>query len=138
MNKNPIRVLIAKVGLDGHDRGAKIIAQSLKDEGMEVIYSGLRQTPEKIVETAIQEDVHIIGISSLSGAHMHIFPPIISLLKKKEADDIIIIGGGVIPDEDIKKLKEIGVREIFTSGMLTKEIISSIKQIIFQEVTTYD
>ncbi len=124
----PIRVLIAKAGLDGHDRGAKVIAQSLRDAGMEVIYTGLRQTPEKIAEAAIQEDVQVVGISSLSGAHMHLFPPVAELLKEKGASDILVIGGGVIPESDIPYLKEAGITEIFTSGTSTKDIISFIRE----------
>jgi len=124
----PIRVLIAKAGLDGHDRGAKVIAQSLRDAGMEVIYTGLRQTPEKIAEAAIQEDVQVVGISSLSGAHMHLFPPVVELLREKGASDILVIGGGVIPESDIPYLKEAGITEIFTSGTSTKDIISFIRE----------
>ncbi len=123
-----IRVLIAKAGLDGHDRGAKVVAAALRDAGMEVIYTGLRQTPEMIVQAAIQEDVDVIGVSILSGAHMTIFPKIIKLMKEKGLDDVLLIGGGIIPDEDIPKLKEMGVAEIFTPGTLTTEIISFIKE----------
>ncbi len=123
----PIRVLIAKAGLDGHDRGAKVIAQALRDAGMEVIYTGLRQTPEQIVETALQEDVQVVGISSLSGAHMHLFPPVVRKLREEGADDIIVIGGGVIPDEDIPALKAAGVAEIFGPGTPTGDIISFIR-----------
>jgi methylmalonyl-CoA mutase C-terminal domain/subunit len=117
-----IRVLIAKPGLDGHDRGAKIIARALRDAGMEVIYTGLRQTPEQIVETAIQEDVDVIGLSVLSGAHNFLFPRVLELLKEKKALDILVIGGGIIPEEDISKLKEAGVAEIFTPGTSTADI----------------
>ncbi len=123
-----IRVLIAKAGLDGHDRGAKVVAAALRDAGMEVIYTGLRQTPEMIVQAAIQEDVDVIGVSILSGAHMTIFPKIIKLMKEKGLDDVLLIGGGIIPDEDIPKLKEMGVAEIFTPGTLTTEIVSFIKE----------
>ncbi len=122
-----IRVLIAKAGLDGHDRGAKVVAAALRDAGMEVIYTGLRQTPEMIVQAAIQEDVDVIGVSILSGAHMTIFPKIIKLMKEKGLDDVLLIGGGIIPDEDIPKLKEMGVAEIFTPGTLTTEIVNFIK-----------
>ena len=122
-----IRVLIGKPGLDGHDRGAKVIARALRDAGMEVIYTGLRQTPEQIVETAIQEDVQAIGLSILSGAHNFIFPKVSQLLKEKGAQDILVIGGGVIPDEDIPKLKEAGIKEIFTPGTPTSAIIDFIK-----------
>ncbi|HHU70165.1 MAG TPA: cobalamin B12-binding domain-containing protein [Thermoanaerobacterales bacterium] len=122
-----IRVVIAKPGLDGHDRGAKIIAHALRDAGMEVIYTGLRQTPEKIVETAIQEDADVIGLSSLSGAHMHLFTRVMELIREKDAENIIVIGGGIIPNEDIPKLKESGIAEIFTPGTSMKEIIDFIK-----------
>ncbi len=123
-----IRVLIAKAGLDGHDRGAKVVAAALRDAGMEVIYTGLRQTPEMIVQAAIQEDVDVIGVSILSGAHMTIFPKIIKLMKEKGLDDVLLIAGGIIPDEDIPKLKEMGVAEVFTPGTLTTEIVSFIKE----------
>lgn len=123
-----IRVLIAKPGLDGHDRGALVIAQGLRDEGMEVIYSGLRQTPEQIVATAIQEDVDCIGLSILSGAHNVLFPEVIRLLKEEEASDILVVGGGVIPDEDIPFLKQQGIRGIFTSGTPIAEIAAFIKE----------
>ncbi|MAT58038.1 MAG: methylmalonyl-CoA mutase [Ignavibacteriae bacterium] len=123
MMENKIRVLVAKAGLDGHDRGAKVVAAALRDAGMEVIYTGLRQTPETIVNAAIQEDVDAIGISILSGAHMTIFPRILNLMKEKEVDDILLFGGGIIPDQDIKKLKEMGVGELFTPGAPTSEIV---------------
>lgn len=128
MADKPIRVLIAKAGLDGHDRGAKVIAQALRDAGMEVIYTGLRQTPEQIVETAIQEDVQVIGISSLSGAHNALFPPVVELLKNQGANDIMVIGGGVIPDDDIPFLKEAGIAAVFTPGTPTGEIIKFITE----------
>jgi methylmalonyl-CoA mutase, C-terminal domain len=127
MKKSRIRVLVAKPGLDGHDRGAKVIARALRDAGMEVIYTGLRQTPEQIIETAIQEDVDVIGLSILSGAHMYIFPKIIQLLEEKNMTDILIIAGGIIPNEDISELKKIGIREIFTPGTDTKRIVEFIK-----------
>jgi len=114
--ENKIRVLVAKAGLDGHDRGAKVIAAALRDAGMEVIYTGLRQTPEMIVEAAIQEDVNVIGISILSGAHMTIFPKIKKLMDEKGIDDVLLTGGGIIPKEDIEELKKLGVGEIFTPG----------------------
>jgi methylmalonyl-CoA mutase, C-terminal domain len=127
MMDRPIRVLVAKPGLDGHDRGAKVVARALRDAGMEVIYTGLRQTPEQIVEAAIQEDVDCIAMSILSGAHNTLFPRVINLLKEKEADDILIVGGGVIPDDDIPGLKEMGVAEIFTPGSTTEATIDFIK-----------
>ena len=123
-----IRVLVAKIGLDGHDRGAKVIAQAFKDAGMEVIYTGLRQTPEKIAETAIQEDVQVVGISILSGAHMQLLPPVCDLLRNQEAGDILIIAGGVIPKEDISFLKKAGIAEVFTPGTPTGDIISFVKE----------
>jgi methylmalonyl-CoA mutase C-terminal domain/subunit len=123
-----IRVLIAKAGLDGHDRGAKVVAAALRDAGMEVIYTGLRQTPEMIVSAAIQEDVDVIGVSILSGAHMTIFPKIIKLMKEKGLDDVLLLAGGIIPDEDIPKLKEMGVAEVFAPGTLTTEIVQFIKE----------
>ncbi|MDD3656041.1 MAG: cobalamin B12-binding domain-containing protein [Atribacterota bacterium] len=128
MKNTRIRVLVAKPGLDGHDRGAKVIARALRDAGMEVIYTGLRQTPEQIVETAIQEDVNVIGLSILSGAHMYLFPKIMELLTEKEATDIVIIAGGIIPSEDIMELKKIGIKEIFTPGTDTNEIVKFIKE----------
>jgi len=123
-----IRVIVAKSGLDGHDRGAKVIAAALRDAGMEVIYTGLRQTPEMIVEAAIQEDADVIGISILSGAHMTIFPKLMTLLKEKGMDDVLLTGGGIIPEDDIAKLKEIGVGELFTPGATTTDIAYYIKQ----------
>ena len=123
-----IRVLVAKAGLDGHDRGAKVIAAALRDAGMEVIYTGLRQTPEMIVEAAIQEDVDVIGISILSGAHMTIMPKILSLMKEKGLDDVLLTGGGIIPEEDIKELKKMGVGDLFTPGAATTAIADYIKK----------
>ncbi|MBI5808142.1 MAG: cobalamin B12-binding domain-containing protein [Ignavibacteriales bacterium] len=123
-----IRVLVAKAGLDGHDRGAKVVAAALRDAGMEVIYTGLRQTPEMIVEAAIQEDVDAIGISILSGAHMTIFPRILELMKQKNVDDILLFGGGIIPEDDLKKLKEMGVGELFTPGTSTQEIVKFLEE----------
>ncbi|RVT98394.1 cobalamin B12-binding domain-containing protein [Mucilaginibacter limnophilus] len=122
----PIRVLVAKVGLDGHDRGARVIATSLRDAGMEVIYTGLRQTPEMVVNTALQEDVDAIGISILSGAHMTAFPRILKLMKEKGMDDVLITGGGIIPDDDMHALKEMGVGELFPPGTSTKDIVEYI------------
>ncbi|WP_313345019.1 cobalamin B12-binding domain-containing protein [Sedimentibacter sp.] len=123
----PIRVLIAKPGLDGHDRGAKLIARALRDAGMEVIYTGLRQTPEQIVAAAVQEDVDVIGMSLLSGAHNYLFPRVVELLKEQDVDDVLIVGGGVIPDDDIPALKESGIAEIFTPGTTTTQMIEFIK-----------
>ena len=122
-----IRVLIAKAGLDGHDRGAKVIAAALRDAGMEVIYTGLRKTPEAIVEAALQEDVHAIGISSLSGAHMTIFPKVLNLMKEKGMEDVLLFGGGIIPQEDIDKLKSTGVGELFTPGASMVDIVDYLK-----------
>lgn len=122
-----IRVLVAKAGLDGHDRGAKVIAAALRDAGMEVIYTGLRQTPEMIVEAAIQEDVDVIGISILSGAHMTIFPKIKKLMDEKGMNDVLLTGGGIIPEEDAAELKKIGVGELFTPGAVTTTIADYIK-----------
>ena len=127
--KGKVRVLIAKPGLDGHDRGAKVIARALRDSGMEVIYTGLRQSPEDIVDAAIQEDVHFIGLSILSGAHTHIFPKVIELLNEKGASDIKIIAGGIIPDEEIPKWNEMGIEAIFGPGSSTNDIIDYIKGI---------
>lgn len=126
MNR-PIRVLVAKVGLDGHDRGAKIIATALRNEGMEVIYTGLRQTPEMVVNAALQEDVDAIGISILSGAHMTVFPKVIGLMKDKGLNDVLLTGGGIIPDDDMKALKDMGVGELFAPGTSTTDIASYIK-----------
>jgi len=127
MTDKRVRVLLAKPGLDGHDRGAKIIARALRDAGMEVIYTGLRQTPEQIVNAAVQEDVDCIGLSILSGAHNVIFPRIMELLKQKQVDDVLVIAGGIIPDQDIPALKQIGVSEIFPPGTSTGVIIDYIK-----------
>jgi methylmalonyl-CoA mutase C-terminal domain/subunit len=129
MNR-PIRVLIAKVGLDGHDRGAKVIASFLRDAGMEVIYTGLRQTPEMVVNAALQEDVDAIGVSILSGAHNTIFPKIITLMKEKGLTDVLLTGGGIIPDIDMKKLNEQGVGKLFPPGTDTNEIISYIQKYV--------
>lgn len=123
-----IRVLVAKAGLDGHDRGAKVIAAALRDAGMEVIYTGLRQTPEMIVEAAIQEDVDVIGVSILSGAHMTLFPKILNVMKEKGVDDILLTGGGIIPEADIVELKKLGVGELFTPGTPTATTANYIKE----------
>jgi methylmalonyl-CoA mutase, C-terminal domain len=120
--KRPVRVLVAKVGLDGHDRGAKVIATSLRDAGMEVIYTGLRQTPEMVVATALQEDVDALGISILSGAHMTVFPRVMQLMKERGMTNVLLTGGGIIPDEDMKELQEMGVGLLFPPGTPTAEI----------------
>ena len=124
MSERKIRVLIAKPGLDGHDRGAKVVARALRDAGMEVIYTGLRQTPEDIVEAAIQEDVDAIGLSSLSGAHMTLFPEVVRLLKKRKSGDIVVVGGGIIPEDDVPKLKRAGVKAVFGPGTPLSVIVS--------------
>ena len=129
MSERKLRILIAKPGLDGHDRGAKVVARALRDGGFEVIYTGLHQTPEQIVETAIQEDADGIGVSILSGAHLTLFKKIIDLLREKKVDDIVLFGGGVIMDDDIPKLKKMGVAEIFTPGTSTSKIVDFIKNL---------
>jgi methylmalonyl-CoA mutase C-terminal domain/subunit len=126
--KRPVRVLVAKVGLDGHDRGAKVIASALRDAGMEVIYTGLRQTPEMVVNAALQEDVDAIGVSILSGAHMTVFPRIMTLMKEKGMNDVLLTGGGIIPDEDMHSLQEMGVGRLFPPGTHTREIAEYITQ----------
>jgi methylmalonyl-CoA mutase C-terminal domain/subunit len=128
MAERKIRVLIAKPGLDGHDRGAKLIARALRDAGMEVVYTGIRQTPEQIVNAAIQEDVDVIGLSCLSGAHLTLFPRVMEILREKKAEDIAVIGGGIIPFEDVPALKEAGIREIFQPGTYTQDIIQHIRE----------
>ena len=125
-----IRVLVAKPGLDGHDRGAKVIARALRDAGMEVIYTGIRQTPEQIANAAIQEAVDIVGLSSLSGAHLALFPKVVQILKEKGAEDIIVFGGGIIPVDDIPVLKKAGIREIFQPGASTEDIIKYIQKTV--------
>jgi methylmalonyl-CoA mutase C-terminal domain/subunit len=127
MTEKKIRILVAKPGLDGHDRGAKVIARALRDAGMEVIYTGLRQTPEQIINAALQEDVDAIGLSILSGAHMHLFPRIMDLKREKKLDDVMIFAGGIIPDHDIPKLKEIGLAEIFPPGSSLEEIVQFVR-----------
>lgn len=124
----PIRVLVAKVGLDGHDRGAKIIATSLRDAGMEVIYTGLRQTPEMVVNAALQEDVDAIGVSILSGAHMTVFPKIAKLMQDKGLNDVLLTGGGIIPDADMKTLNNLGVGQLFAPGASTRDIVAYINE----------
>jgi methylmalonyl-CoA mutase C-terminal domain/subunit len=133
MPRKKIRVLVAKPGLDGHDRGAKVICRALRDAGMEVIYSGLRRTPEEIVHAAIQEDVDVIGLSILSGAHTVLFPKIIRLLKDNEAGDIVVIAGGIIPEKDIPKMKKIGIAEIYLPGSSTQDIVRWIEECMGQD-----
>lgn len=128
--QTPIRVLIAKVGLDGHDRGVKIVARTLRDAGMDVIYTGLHRTPEEVVDAAIQEDVDVIGVSLLSGAHMTIFPRILDLLKERRSDDILVVGGGVIPDDDVAKLKSIGVKEIMLQDTPPAAIVEMVRRVV--------
>ena len=130
MVSNIIRVLVAKPGLDGHDRGAKVIARSLRDAGMEVVYTGIRQTPEMIVEAALQEDVDVIGLSILSGAHMELFPLIFEGLKRNDMDDVIVVAGGIIPEDDRAALEEMGVRTVFGPGTATSEITDFIRQAV--------
>lgn len=130
MAEKKVRVLVAKPGLDGHDRGAKVVARALRDAGMEVVYTGLRQTPEQIVAAAIQEDVDVIAMSLLSGAHNYLFPRVIELLKEKGAQDILVVGGGVIPDSDIPFLKGNGIAEIFTPGTPTNVVIEFIRDYV--------
>jgi len=133
--KRPIRVLVAKVGLDGHDRGAKVIATALRDTGMEVIYTGLRQTPEMVVAAALQEDVDAIGVSILSGAHMTIFPKLLQLMKEKNMTDVLLTGGGIIPDDDMQALNNMGVGKLFPPGTTTKEISDYITNWVAQNRT---
>lgn len=128
MTERKIRVLVAKPGLDGHDRGAKVVARALRDAGMEVIYTGIRQTPEMIAEAALQEDVDIVGLSILSGAHMALCPRIIELLRAQEMDDVIVLLGGIIPDEDVEPLKQLGVQGVFGPGTSTHDIIDFIRR----------
>jgi len=127
MTEKKIRVLVAKPGLDGHDRGAKVIARALRDAGMEVIYTGLRQTPEQIVNAALQEDVDAVGLSILSGAHMHLFPRILELKREKKLDDVMVFAGGIIPDHDIPRLKELGIAEVFPPGSSLEEIVGFVR-----------
>ena len=129
-NAAVIRVMLAKIGLDGHDRGIKVVARALRDAGMDVVYTGLHRTPEEVVDAAIQEDVDLLGISLLSGAHMHIFPKVLELLKDKEAEDMIVAGGGVIPDDDVKELYQMGVHKILLQDTPPQEIIDSFRQMV--------
>ncbi len=128
MAEQPIRVLVAKPGLDGHDRGAKVVARAMRDVGMEVIYTGIRQTPEMIAEAAVQEDVDVIGLSILSGAHLELFPRITELLKQKGKDDVLLVAGGIIPDEDIPKLNELGFKGVFGPGTNTNDLVRFVQQ----------
>jgi methylmalonyl-CoA mutase C-terminal domain/subunit len=127
VSAGPIRVVVAKPGLDGHDRGAKVVARALRDAGMEVIYTGLHQTPEQVVETAIQEDADCIGLSILSGAHMTLFTRVVELLRERDAQDIVVFGGGIIPEDDIQPLKDLGVAAIFTPGTSTQDIVTWVR-----------
>lgn len=133
MTKDKIRVLVAKPGLDGHDRGAKVVARALRDAGMEVIYTGIRQTPDMIVEAAIQEDADVVGLSILSGAHLELLPAVTEGLRKKGREDVLIIAGGIIPEDDIPSLKQIGVRAVFGPGTSTEDIISFIQKEVTAE-----
>ena len=128
MEEKRLRILVAKPGLDGHDRGAKIIARALRDGGFEVVYTGLHQTPDMIAEAAVQEDVDAVGLSILSGAHLTLFPEVIRLLKERGADDVAVFGGGIIPDDDAVKLKQMGVRQIFTPGASTEDIVKWVRE----------
>lgn len=130
MTEKKIRVLVAKPGLDGHDRGAKVVARALRDAGMEVVYTGIRQTPEMIAEAALQEDVDVIGMSILSGAHMALFPRVMDLLHENGMDDVLVVAGGIIPDEDVAKLRELGIRGIFGPGTPTDQIVDFIRESI--------
>ena len=133
-SERKIRVLVAKPGLDGHDRGAKVVARALRDAGMEVIYTGIRQTPEMIAEAALQEDVDVVGLSILSGAHMALCPRVVKLLQEQGMGDVLVVVGGIIPDEDVPKLREIGIRGIFGPGTSTQEIVDFIRREIGQKV----
>jgi methylmalonyl-CoA mutase C-terminal domain/subunit len=132
-SERKIRVLVAKPGLDGHDRGAKVVARALRDAGMEVIYTGIRQTPEMIAEAALQEDVDVVGLSILSGAHMALCPKVVKLLREQGMDDVLVVVGGIIPDEDVPKLREIGIRGIFGPGTSTQEIVDFIRREVGQK-----
>ena len=128
MGSAPVRVVVAKPGLDGHDRGAKVVARALRDAGMEVVYTGLHQTPEQIVEAAIAEDADVVGLSVLSGAHMTLFARVVELLKEREAGDILVFGGGIIPDADIPELERLGVAKVFTPGATTASIVDWVRE----------
>ena len=128
MGSAPVRVVVAKPGLDGHDRGAKVVARALRDAGMEVVYTGLHQTPEQIVEAAIAEDADVVGLSVLSGAHMTLFARVVELLKERDAEDIVVFGGGIIPDADIPELQKLGVAKVFTPGATTASIVQWVRE----------
>jgi len=130
MSRKKIRVLVAKPGLDGHDRGAKVVARALRDAGMEVIYTGIRQTPEMIVQTALQEDVDVVGLSCLSGAHLELFSEVVKGLKQKDMDNVIVVAGGIIPEDDIPSLEKAGVKAVFGPGTLTSNIVEVIKKLV--------
>jgi methylmalonyl-CoA mutase C-terminal domain/subunit len=130
----PVRIVVAKPGLDGHDRGAKVVARALRDAGMEVVYTGLHQTPEQIVEAALQEDADAVGLSVLSGAHMTLFARVVDLLKEKDAEDVVVFGGGIIPDADIAELERLGVRKVFTPGASMAEIVAWVRANVGQTV----
>ena len=130
MTETPVRVVVAKPGLDGHDRGAKVVARALRDAGMEVVYTGLHQTPEQIVEAAIQEDADAVGLSVLSGAHMTLFAKVVELLKQRDASDIVVFGGGIIPEDDIPELEKLGVAKVFTPGATTTEIVDWVRSTV--------
>lgn len=133
MSDTPLRVVVAKPGLDGHDRGAKVVARALRDAGMEVVYTGLHQTPEQIVEAAIQEDADLVGLSVLSGAHMTLFAKVMELLAERDATDIVVFGGGIIPEADIPELEKIGVAKVFTPGATTTEIVAWVRGAVTPE-----
>ena len=130
----PVRIVVAKPGLDGHDRGAKVVARALRDAGMEVVYTGLHQTPEQIVEAALQEDADAVGLSVLSGAHMTLFARVVELLREKDAEDVVVFGGGIIPDADIAELERLGVRKVFTPGASMAEIVEWVRANVGQTV----
>jgi methylmalonyl-CoA mutase C-terminal domain/subunit len=133
MGNAPVRVVVAKPGLDGHDRGAKVVARALRDAGMEVVYTGLHQTPEQIVEAAIQEDADLVGLSVLSGAHMTLFAKVMELLKARDASDIVVFGGGIIPEADLPELEKLGVAKVFTPGATTTEIVEWVRGNVTQQ-----
>ena len=133
MSRKKIRVLVAKPGLDGHDRGAKVVARALRDAGMEVIYTGIRQTPEMIIQAAVQEDVDVIGLSCLSGAHMELFSEVMTQMKQKGIDSVLVVAGGIIPEDDIPELQKIGIKVVFGPGTATSDIIDSIQKLVTKE-----